>query len=190
MMHVFVGDIATASRKEGKGAEELKWEVMSVEELATLASTEALFGGTQTYRLVGALSGERGGEFLELAEGLVQSPHTFVFEEEKLLKKPEQMLAKAGAHIVVKEKKASTWKFDQFGVAAALGTRDRKKLWLGLRSSFRHGEKAEAVAGLLAWKARQMRDAELSRQLVALYHDSHRGAGDLELLLERFALTV
>jgi hypothetical protein len=28
----------------------------------------------------------------------------------------------------------------------------------------------------------------MSRQLVTLYHDSHRGAGSLELLLERFTL--
>ena len=68
--------------------------------------------------------------------------------------------------------------------------KDKKKLWLGLMQSFRAGEKAEAVAGLMAWKARQMRDAKLSRELVALYHDSHRGAGDLELLLERFALKL
>ncbi len=68
--------------------------------------------------------------------------------------------------------------------------RDKKKLWLGLMASFAAGEKAEAVGGLLAWKARQMKDAQLSRQLTFLYHDSHRGAGDLELLLERFALKL
>ena len=73
---------------------------------------------------------------------------------------------------------------------AALGAKDRKKLWLGLMQSFRAGEKAEAEAGLMAWKARQMRDAKLSRELVVLYHDSHRGAGDLELLLERFVLSL
>jgi len=35
-----------------------------------------------------------------------------------------------------------------------------------------------------------MKDVKLSRELVQLYHDSHRGAGDLELLLERFALKL
>ena len=30
----------------------------------------------------------------------------------------------------------------------------------------------------------------LSRELISLYHDSHRGQGDLELLLERFALKL
>jgi len=35
-----------------------------------------------------------------------------------------------------------------------------------------------------------MKDIKLSRDLVCLYHDSHRGAGELELLLERFALRL
>lgn len=56
--------------------------------------------------------------------------------------------------------------------------------------AWRNGEKPEAVAGLLAWKARQMKDAELSRELTFMYHDSHRGAGELALLLERFALKL
>jgi hypothetical protein len=136
------------------------------------------------------LYGARGEEFLELADALMESPHIFIFEEEKLLKHETDALAKIGAkiEIVKAEKKAFT--FDQYGVAAALGTKDKKKLWLGLMQSFRAGEKAEAVAGLMAWKARQMRDPALSRELVSIYHDSHRGAGDLELLLERFILTL
>jgi len=121
----------------------------------------------------------------------VESPHTFVFEEEKLLKAETDALAKAGAKIEKKEKaEKKAFAFDQYGVASALGAKDKKKLWLGLMLSFRAGEKAEAVAGLMCWKARQIGDANLSRQLVRLYHDSHRGAGDLELLLERFALKL
>ena len=59
----------------------------------------------------------------------------------------------------------------------------------------------EQIAGILAWKARAMlaisrMPAErkklhaLSRDIVCMYHDSHRGAGDLSLLLERFALAA
>jgi DNA polymerase III delta subunit len=177
----------------GKG-EALKWEEMSAEELATLASTPAFFGGARTFRLVGALaSEERGEEFLDAAEVFVESPHTFLFEEDKLLKGPTTKLQKAGATIEVEKRPdlpAGRQGFDPFGLTAALGSRDRKKLWLGLMQALRAGDKPEAIAGLLAWKARQMKDANLSRQLVWMYHDSHRGAGDLELLLERFALTL
>jgi hypothetical protein len=182
MLKVLVG-------KKGKG-EELKWENISTDELRSLASTTGLFGGANTYVLAGAINSGRGEEFLELADVFVESPHTFVFEEEKLLKKETDALTKAGAKIELQKAEKKEWKFDQYGVAAALGSKDKKKLWLGLMQSFRAGEKAEAVAGLMAWKARQMRDAALSRELVCLYHDSHRGAGDLELLLERFALKL
>jgi len=183
MLTVIVG-----TKKRPKGAEELKWESLSADELATLASTPSLFGGTRTFVLVGALAGRE--EFLDLAEGLVESPHTFVFEEEKLLKAPTTQLEKAGAKIeVIKVAKAERG-FDPFGLTYALGARDRKKLWLALTQALRAGEKAEAIGGLLAWKARAMGDSGLSRALTWMYHDSHRGAGELELLLEKFSLTL
>jgi hypothetical protein len=183
MMLVVVG------KNKKKGAEELKWENLSIEDLIALASTGGLFGGSGTYLFKGALAGERGEEFLEIAKLLVESPHTFIFEEEKLLKAPTEQLTKAGAKIELAKELKKEWRFDQYGVASALGAHDKKKLWLGLMQALRAGEKAEAIAGLLAWKARQMNDAKLSRELTFMYHDSHRGAGDLELLLEQFALT-
>lgn len=183
MLKIFV-------QKKAKG-EALAWEQMSGEELATLASTEALFGGTRTFVLEGPINSDRQEEFLELAEVFVRSPHTFIFEEEKLLKAPTVALEKAGAKIeVVKKTEKKERGFDPFGITFALGARDKKKLWLGVVKSLRAGEKPEAIAGLLAWKARNMKDVKLSREIVTLYHDSHRGAGDLELLLERFALKV
>jgi len=183
MLQILVG-------KKAKGAEELKWQDIAIDELRSLASTTGLFGGTSTFVLAGVLYSERGEEFLELADALVESPHTFIFEEEKLLKAETDALTKAGAKIEIVKAEKKAFAFDQYGVATALGNKDKKGLWLGLMKSFRAGEKAEAVAGLMAWKARQMRDAKLSRELVSLYHDSHRGAGDLELLLERFALRL
>lgn len=177
--------------KRKSGAEELKWESMSAEEIATLASTPALFGGVRTFVLTGAVAGERGEEFLELAEALAESPHSFIFEEEKLLKAPTEALKKAGAKIEqAKVAAKKEYRFDQFGLTTALANKDRKQLWLRLMKALRAGEKPEAIAGLLAWKARTMKDADLSRRIVFMYHDAHRGAGDLALLLERFALKL
>ncbi len=170
--------------KKGKG-EELKWGDLSHDEIVSMASTPALFGGNQTYVLVGALV-----ELSGILDALAESPHTFIFEEEKLLKAERTKVEKFGGKIEEGKVVKKEWKFDNFGVAAALGAKDRKKLWLGLTQSFAAGEKAEAVAGLMCWKARQMRDVKLSGQLTWLYHDSHRGAGNLELLLERFALKL
>src|SRR6185437_1731442 len=173
---------------------DLKWENITTEELLGMAATQSMFGGNETYVLVGAINSERQEEFLDMAEMLAESPNMFVFEEEKLLKAPTTVLEKAGAEIVI-EKHPSTSSgqargFDPFGLTFALAAKDRKKLWLALTQAFKAGEKAEAVAGLLVWTARQMSDVNLSRQLTFMYHDSHRGAGDLELLLERFALRL
>lgn len=170
--------------KKGKG-EEFKWQDLGHDEIVSMASTPALFGGNQTYVLAGALVA-----LSDMLDALAESPHTFIFEEEKLLKAERTKVEKLGGKIEEGKVIKKEWKFDNFGVASALGTRDRKKLWLGLMQSFAAGEKAEAVAGLMCWKARQMRDVKLSRQLTWLYHDSHRGAGNLELLLERFALKL
>ena len=182
--------VKVGKNKKASGAEELKWENLSIEEIAILAGTQALFGGVRIFLLNGAVAGDRGEEFLYLAKELVASPHTFIFEEEKLLKAPTEKLTKAGAKIEIKKEEKKEWKFDQFGVTSALAAHDKKKLWLGLTQALRAGEKPEALAGLLAWKARQMNDVQLSRELTFMYHDSHRGAGDLELLLERFALKL
>ncbi|MBP7770783.1 MAG: hypothetical protein KA066_02635 [Candidatus Pacebacteria bacterium] len=182
MLKVLVG-------KKAQG-EELKWQDIAIDELRSIASTTDMFGGTYTFVLADVANSERGEEFIDIADVLVESPHTFIFEEEKLLKAETDALTKAGAKIEIVKAEKKAFAFDQYGVATALGNKDKKGLWLGLMKSFRAGEKAEAVAGLMAWKARQMRDARLSRELVVLYHDSHRGAGDLELLLERFALKL
>ena len=170
--------------------EELKWHELLSEELVSLASTEALFGENQTFVLEGALNSERGEEFLDLLEVFAESPHTFVFHEEKLLKKETEALKKVGAKIEIEKAEKKEYRFDNFGVAEALGKKDKKGLWLALMASCRAVEKPDAVAGLLAWESRQIKNVKLSRELVCLYHDSHRGVGELELLLERFALKL
>lgn len=175
MMHVIVGTISA------------KQTDVTPEELSALATTSALFGA-QTFIFAGALTGESGEKVLEMLDLLKKSPHTFVFEEEKLLKKHTDALTRAGVKVKEVKEKREAWTFDRFGLTLALQARDKKRLWLGLMQALRAGEKAEAIVGLLAWKARQMKDTELSRALTFMYHDSHRGAGDLELLLERFVL--
>ncbi len=171
------------------GKVESKQTAISLEELISLATTPALFGA-QTFTFAGLLMGEQGGEIIKLAKEFKDSSHTFVFEEEKLLKKETDALTKAGIKIESVKAPKKEWQFDQFGLTSALGAKDKKRLWLGLTEALRAGEKPEAIAGLLAWKARQMQDGGLSRELVFMYHDSHRGAGDLALLLERFALKL
>lgn len=162
---------------------------LSPEELIVLAGTPALFG-EETYTFSNMFTGERGEEFLGIVGALQRSPHIFIVEEEKILKKVSDALAEQGIKIEVKKTEKKEYTFDPFGLTSALGSRDKKKLWLSLMQALRAGEKPEAIAGLLAWKARQMGDRKLSREIVFLYHDAHRGMGDLALLLERFALKL
>ncbi len=185
------------------GAEEISWESLGVEELATLASTASLLGDTRSFVLSGALAGDRGEEFLELAEGLMLSPHNFFFEEEKLLKYPTEVLEKTGAKIEKHaiEKKES---FDVFSLANMFAARDKKKMWLLTMKALRAGVAPEAIVGMLHWKVRDLLSklpaqagkfsrkelVNTSRELVTIYHDSHRGVGELSLLLERFVLNM
>src|SRR3989344_6034108 len=157
MLKVLVG-------KNARG-EELKWQELSGEELVAMAATEALFGGDQTFVLEGALYSERGEEFLDLLEVFAESPHTFIFVEQKLLKAEADALKKAGATIEIEKAVKKDYVFDNFGVAGALGRKDKKSLWLGLTAAFRAGEKGEAVGGLLWWEARAMKQVKPAPQV-------------------------
>ena len=203
MMLVAVGGAHVGKHiPKGSVIEDIAWEKLERDELLALATTAPLFSGTRTLRLEGALGGAQGEEFLALAGELARSPHTFIFIEEKLLKKPTDALTKAGATVLAAPAAKKAEAFNIFALANAFGARDRKKLWILLVEAGRAGAAPEAVAGMLHWKVRDMlgkgaRSAytpeelkRLSRELVVLYHDSHRGAGELGLLLERFALNL
>jgi len=202
MIEVIVGKNRGRIQRRKEAPEELRWEGMSVEEVATLASTPSLLGDSRMFVLEGALSGEQAEEFLAIAEGLQKSPHTFVFQEEKLLKKPLDFLAKKGVAVerLPEEKKEEV--FNVFSIANAFAARDRKKMWLLLSEALRTDVAPEALAGMLHWKVRDLlaknapskfTRAELkviSRELVTIYHEAHKGGGSLDLLLERFLLRV
>lgn len=208
-MYVIVGTDATlrgnARRKllKKKQAEEFAWSDVEPERLAMLASTPALLGDSQAFLLVGALSdAQKGEDFVAMAGGLMESPHTFIFEEEKLLKGPTTKLEKAGVTVTVLAQGEKKETFNVFALANALGNRDRKQFWLLLTKAAHTGVAPENIAGVLHWKVRDMLAkgaagkyskeelTGLSRELMELYHDSHRGRGELSLLLERFALTL
>jgi len=205
MIEVLVGTHAARAKRKTP-LEDLRWETMSVEEIAMLASTPSFWGDARVFVLEGALTGERAEDFFGLIDGLQKSPHTFIFKEEKLLKKPLDLLAKKG--ITVEQSKepkkdsAAKEPTNVFALANAFGARDRKKMWLLLVQALRADTAPEAIAGMLHWKVRDMLAKKtpgkftveelknISRELVALYHDAHRGGGSLELLLERFVLRV
>lgn len=202
MIEVIVGKNDVRTKRRTRAPEELRWEGVSMDEIATLASTPSLLGDTHIFLLEGALSGDKSEDFLDIIEGLQRSPHTFIFQEEKLLKKPTDFLKKKGIEVEVLPETKKEESFNVFALANTFALRDRKKFWLLYVGALRAGIAPEAIAGMLHWKVRDMLAkntpgkftvAELkkiSQEIVGLYHDSHRGAGPLELLLERFVLRV
>jgi hypothetical protein len=83
----------------------------------------------------------------------------------------------------------------------ALGSRSREKLWLEINRALRAGDSAEMLHGLLHWKARDLMEKgsrtwtpqesrALSISLIDLLQTSRRGCLDLDLALEKFALSV
>ena len=210
MLYVIIGEdpkarIETRHKLWKKGLEEFDLQRITAEELVSLANTRTLIDEPRGFFLRGIFSQNTPTELkegiLEIAKELVHSHHTFIIEEEKILAKSLERFKKAGATIESYGTLAKKERFNVFGLSGALGQRDRKKLWLLLMSAFEEGLSAENIAGVLAWKARTALASsktkedrapfeKISRDLVVLYHDSHRGVGDLELLLERFVLTL
>lgn len=72
----------------------------------------------------------------------------------------------------------------------ALGSRSRDKLWLEVNRALRADDAPEMLHGLLHWKARDMLDRRLSMDLISLLQTSRRGGMELDLALEKFALSV
>lgn len=83
----------------------------------------------------------------------------------------------------------------------ALAVRSREKLWLEINRAFYAGDAPEMLHGLLHWKARDIMEKgshtwtflearQLSLALIELLQFSRRGGLDLDLSLERFALSI
>ena len=213
---------ARSALANGVQVEEID-ENVSPDEIAGMAGTMTLMGDTKVFLLRRVLSpkravaevseeenesGESAGStgfadksaaLCDIAEGLVQSPHAFIFEEDTLTAKLQTKLEKAGAKLRMFEKIKKAEPLNMFALGDAMARGDRKTFWLLLMKARESGILPEQICGILAWKARTMLTVsytnperaicrKLSRQVVMMYHESHRGAGDLWLLLEQFAL--
>ena len=178
--------------------EVLRSEELSASSLSAKAEEQTLFGDTRAYIADGEVTESFAKELLEIAPQLLASPHLFLFETEataplvKILEKTKGEVTKVKAP--PKEKT-----FDVFSLANAFAKKDKKKLWMLFQEALIDGVQPEALVGILAWKARSAlshsgaKDTEAIAQssaLVRMYHDAHRGEGDLSLLLERFILSL
>ncbi len=161
---------------------------------------------------------------LDRREELKVSPHIFIIREgsldkatftkiEKHAEKVQEYSLKEGA---VKKKTESNF----FAVSDALGSRDKKALWVLYQQAKRDGAEDEQIHGILWWQMKSMMLAAKTKsaaeaglnpfvygkatrfaanfsapelaskasELLALYHDSRRGRGDLATGLEKYIL--
>ena len=177
--------------------ETLQFKEVAPSELCERAETLTLFGDTRAY-LVDLSEADDLAIYNPILETLSVSAHFFLLETESGAQFAKEVARAGGA--VVKVKAPPVQKaFDPFVLASALERGDKKALWIAYEEALRAGHEPEALAGILAWKARSMlgrsslkdeRARKLSSDMVTLYHESRRGAGDLGLLLERYILTL
>jgi len=154
------------------------------------------------------------------------SENAFVFLERKIdavsVKRFEKHAQEMKLFEEPKPKVPFGKEFSVFGLADALGNRDKKRLWILLSEALMRGEAPEAINGMLFWQVKSMlvaadaptasaaglspfvftkskRYAKLytfdelrgiSRTLLSMYHDAHRGLRDFPSALERFALSL
>ncbi len=144
------------------------------------------------------------GVVLKKLSEVADSPNIFVMLEGELPKAILIEITEAAEKALVFEKKGEKKEaFNIFSLTDALGRRDKKNLWMLFQKALREDFAPEHINGVLFWKVKSLLTApysnrswrreelkDLSRRLVSLYHDSHRGIHDFAIGLERFVLTL
>lgn len=128
--------------------------------LEELVSGLGLFGGSYVVVLDGVLASEEDAKekILSLVPAMAETPHIFIFVENKILAKEKKVFEKAEAKIqelnTIKggEKKP----FNAFALSDALGEKNKKKLWTLYRQAMMESVEPEQIAGTLFWQLKTL----------------------------------
>jgi DNA polymerase III delta subunit len=142
-------------------------------------------------------------DFLSHIKEIGESQNIFIILEGKIDKvssgKIEKKAEKTQEFLLPEIKKEE---YNAFVLADALGKRDRKNTWMLYRKAIDKGEAPEAIHGMMFWKVKTMilnqyygaytKDELylLADKLITVYHDSRRGAHELETGVERVVLSL
>lgn len=150
---------ALKGKKPDASAGTINAEEITLERLDELTQTQGLFENKQIIFMDRTLENKDVREvMLEKIDAVAESPNIFIFFEGKLtkeiLKKLEKRAEKITEYESTEEKKKEGGSF--FHLADALGSRDKKSLWVGLREAFDNDAVAEEVHGILFWQAKSL----------------------------------
>jgi DNA polymerase III delta subunit len=173
----------------------------SLSTLIDYARNTSLFGDTPII-CIESMIGQGDVSFdIKTLEVLKDSPTTFIFLEDKLLKKDETRYKKYATIESFENKTAKKIaEFNTFAIADLYGRRDKIGSWVLYREAIEHGVEPEAISGILFWKIKTMILTKnktfgitalknQSRDIVSLYHRAHRGESDFVIGLEQFILS-
>ncbi len=171
-----------------------------------LASTRSFFDDTHAILVRDIISHkEYRDELFACSEAIVESSHSLFFIDDSHDKEAKSWVKKITEAQVFEfdlPKKTGS-DFDPFSLGNAVVARDKKQAWVLLQTALRKDVAPEELFGPLLWKVKDLlvkqgknraysheELAALSQQLIAAFHDSHRGGIALDLALERVMLSL
>lgn len=132
-------------------------------QIADALGASSLFGGTQWFVLD---TPSANPEFAEAVKASLQemseSANTFLILEGPLLAPAKKAYAKYAA----KQEEftaAKEERFNTFGMAEALATKNKRQLWVLLQSARNSGLRDEEIIGMLWWQLKSLRLASLTQ---------------------------
>lgn len=151
---------ALKQKKPDASAGTISAEQVTLERLDELTQTQGLFENRQIILMDRTLENKDLREVvLDRIETLAESPNIFIFSEGKLTKDVLKKFEKRAEKIQEYEAKdAPKTKQDGgfFALADALGSRDRKALWVLFREAMDKGTAPEEIHGILFWQAKSL----------------------------------
>lgn len=167
MLYVFTGDreqaraklrtVRDALLKKRPGAELFNIDADSLPEhdLRIFTTSQGLFERKYIVTLDSVFT--EGGEDPALVERLAQSENAFLVFEQKPPKKLRDIFTKQAEDVFeFAEQRLQQKEFSAFALADALGSRDKKKLWILFREAISRHYAMNEIHGILFWQAKMI----------------------------------
>lgn len=186
---------------ENKEVIYLSQSIVSKEIINEYAGNISLFGESPIVVVENLLNKSEFSFSLKELALLKDSPNTFILLEDKLLSSDEKKYSKYATieKFETKEIKKIP-KINTFAIADAYAKGDKIEAWFLYRQAIESGVEPEAISGILFWKIKTMilngtnvfslDSLQMqSKNIVSLYHNSHKGDSDFVIGLEQFILS-